>query len=153
MIRFMQEGDLDRILELEHALFSAPWNKEQFLDELINNPFALYYVDEEDGLIRGYVGMWDNGDIAQITTLGVDQTYQNQGIGKKLMHYMIELCVSHQIENLTLEVRVSNVKAIHLYQSLGFTIQTVRKQYYSDNHEDAYLMLKKIGESDEDLRH
>jgi ribosomal-protein-alanine N-acetyltransferase len=97
--------------------------------------------------------LWDNGDIAQITTLGVDQTHQNQGIGKKMMLYVMQLCLSHHIENLTLEVRVSNLKAIHLYQTLGFTIQTTRKQYYTDNYEDAYLMLKKIGESHEDLRH
>ncbi|MEI7668074.1 MAG: ribosomal protein S18-alanine N-acetyltransferase [Erysipelotrichaceae bacterium] len=153
MIRFMQETDINRILELEHALFQAPWNREQFLDELINNPFALYYVYEEEGLIIAYVGMWDNGDIAQITTLGVDQKYQNQGLGKKMMLYVIELCLSHHIENLTLEVRVSNAKAIHLYQALGFTIQTTRKQYYTDNYEDAYLMLKKIGDKHEDLRH
>jgi [ribosomal protein S18]-alanine N-acetyltransferase len=153
MIRFMQEADINRVLELELSLFQAPWSREQFLDELINNPFALYYVYEKEGLIVAYVGLWDNGDIAQITTLGVDQNHQNQGIGKKMMLYVIELCLSHHIENLTLEVRVSNSKAIHLYQTLGFSIQTTRKQYYTDNYEDAYLMLKKIGENHEDLRH
>ncbi len=45
-------------------------------------------------------------------------------------------------EAITLEVRVSNVKAIKLYESYGFKKEAIRKDYYLDNHEDAYLMMK-----------
>jgi [ribosomal protein S18]-alanine N-acetyltransferase len=41
---------------------------------------------------------------------------------------------------MTLEVRVSNVAALRLYGKYGFTEQGLRKRYYSDNGEDAYIM-------------
>lgn len=46
-------------------------------------------------------------------------------------------------QNVNLEVRVSNVKAIALYQKFGFKNVAVRKRYYS-NGEDAYLMIKEL---------
>ena len=41
---------------------------------------------------------------------------------------------------MTLEVRVSNAGAQGLYAKYGFTREGVRKRYYSDNGEDAYIM-------------
>jgi ribosomal-protein-alanine acetyltransferase len=43
---------------------------------------------------------------------------------------------------MSLEVRVSNEVAINLYKGHGFEIVGVRKQYYQDNKEDAYIMYK-----------
>lgn len=45
---------------------------------------------------------------------------------------------------MSLEVRKSNQKAIALYQKNGFDIQSIRRDYYQDNHEDAYLMTKEM---------
>ena len=42
---------------------------------------------------------------------------------------------------MTLEVRAGNEKAQALYASLGFIRVSVRKRYYEDNGEDAYLMV------------
>ena len=52
-------------------------------------------------------------------------------------------------EWMSLEVRVSNIAAQNLYKKLGFKTETIRKDYYQDNHEDAYLMLVKLGELNE----
>jgi ribosomal-protein-alanine N-acetyltransferase len=41
---------------------------------------------------------------------------------------------------LTLEVRVSNDSAQALYRKYGFERQGLRRRYYSDNGEDAYIM-------------
>ena len=46
--------------------------------------------------------------------------------------------------NINLEVRISNQKAIKLYEKCGFKIVAIRKNYYQDNHEDAYLMIKEM---------
>ena len=43
---------------------------------------------------------------------------------------------------MTLEVRESNITAINLYESMGFKIYGKRKNYYADNHEDAYIMWR-----------
>lgn len=52
-----------------------------------------------------------------------------------------------RLYKLSLEVRVSNSRAIALYESYGFEKKSNRKDYYADNHEDAYLMIKEGVES------
>ena len=45
---------------------------------------------------------------------------------------------------LTLEVRPSNEPALKLYGELGFEVVGVRPRYYSDNGEDALVMVKPL---------
>ena len=45
---------------------------------------------------------------------------------------------------MTLEVRVSNFVAQDLYKKLGYEICGVRKGYYQDTKEDAYIMWKDL---------
>ncbi len=143
MIRKMGQDDLDLILDLELKLFSSPWTKENYHFELTQNPYAHYVVIEEEG-IKGYLGLWINDDAMQITTLGVDPQVQNQGFGKALLNYALQLASQQHVSVITLEVRVSNKKAIHLYEKAGFKQVTIRKQYYSHPYEDAVLMLKQV---------
>lgn len=142
LIRAMELEDLDRIVELEHILFTSAWNKSDFIYELLENQFSFNYVLEADNQIVGYVGVWLMYEQAQITTIGVDPAYMRRGLGRMMMQEMIELAMNQGCEKMSLEVRVSNQKAISLYESLGFETVTIRKDYYQDNHEDAYLMIK-----------
>ena len=48
-----------------------------------------------------------------------------------------------EIHFITLEVRISNNKAINLYKKLNFQIVNVKKNYY-ENKEDALYMVKGI---------
>jgi ribosomal-protein-alanine N-acetyltransferase len=141
MIRKMTLEDLPKVLVLEKALFSAPWSEENYRFELLENPYAHYVVKEEQGLL-GYLGLWLNEDALQITTLGVDTSFQNRGIGQSLVAYALEYARMNEVSVMTLEVRVSNEKAIHLYEKNGFKKAALRKQYYSHPDEDAILMMK-----------
>jgi ribosomal-protein-alanine N-acetyltransferase len=47
---------------------------------------------------------------------------------------------------VTLEVRVSNIGAQKLYESVGFTSQGLRKGYYSDDGEDALIMALQLAD-------
>ena len=139
LLRAMAVNDLDQIIVLEHQLFSSPWSKEDYLYELSSNPYAKYYVLEDDKII-GYVGMWITYETAQITTIGIAKERQGQGLSKFLMNKVDG--ETRDCEAITLEVRVSNTRAIRLYESYGFRKEAIRKDYYLDNHEDAYLMMK-----------
>lgn len=139
LLRAMAINDLDQIIVLEHQLFSSPWSKEDYLYELSSNPYAKYYVLEDDKII-GYVGMWITYETAQITTIGIAKERQGQGLSKLLMNKVDG--ETRDCEAITLEVRVSNTRAIRLYESYGFRKEAIRKDYYLDNHEDAYLMMK-----------
>lgn len=139
LLRAMRLSDLDNIMPLEHQLFSSPWSKDDYIYELSSNPYAKYYVLEDDKIV-GYVGIWITYETAQITTIGSAKERQGEGLSKLLMNKVIE--ETKDCEAITLEVRVSNVKAIKLYESYGFKKEAIRKDYYLDNHEDAYLMMK-----------
>lgn len=145
-IRTMNTDDLEYVVSLEKQLFTSSWTKEDFLYELNDNDFSFNYVVEKDGMIAGYVGLWLMYEQSQITTIGVDPRFQRNGIGQYMLETMIELARQHDCQVMSLEVRVSNEKAINLYKKLGFHIECIRKNYYQDNHEDAYLMIKELEE-------
>ncbi len=138
MIRLMEIADIQEVLTIEQAVFPTPWKEQDFLFELSANPFARYYVLEEDGEIIGFIGAWLQDDQAQITNVAVRPERQEHGYGKQILQYMLSL----PIKTWTLEVRVSNDRAIALYEKAGFRKVTLRKNYYTDTHEDAYLMMK-----------
>ena len=142
-IREMKVDDLKRIVELEKDLFLSPWNEEDFIHELKENPMAGYYILEKENQIIGYIGLWFLGDQCQIKTIATDRHFQGQGCASRLMEYALEKSEELHYQNVNLEVRVSNVKAIALYQKFGFKNVAVRKRYYS-NGEDAYLMIKEL---------
>ena len=142
-IREMKVDDLKRIVELEKDLFLSPWNEEDFIHELKENPMAGYYILEKENQIIVYIGLWILDDQCQITTIATDQHSQGQGCASQLMEYALEKSEELHYQNVNLEVRVSNVKAIALYQKFGFKNVAVRKRYYS-NGEDAYLMIKEL---------
>jgi len=149
MIRLMTLADITRVLELENQLFTSPWGEDDFKYELESNLYSTVFVDEFDDNIVGYVGIWIIFEQAQITTLGVDKSYQHKHIGQALLVHAMEVAVEKHAEVMSLEVRVSNIAAQNLYRKLGFKTETIRKDYYQDNHEDAYLMLVKLGELNE----
>lgn len=147
LIRRMDWADIETVVALEHELFSSPWNQEAFYYELEKNAFSTILVLEVDEQIIGYIGMWLLGDQTQITTLGIKRAMQGRGYAKILMDKCEEITTSLGYANINLEVRVSNQKALNLYKKCGFKVVAIRKNYYQDNHEDAYLMIKEMGVS------
>ena len=143
-IRKMKEEDLSMIEEMEQILFSSPWRLEDFLYEINENAFSHNYVVEDNNEIVGYVGLWIMYEQSQITTIGVHPKHQRKGIGQMMMEKMIEESLNNHCVTMSLEVRVSNDKAIALYKKYGFETVALRKNYYEDNHEDAYLMIKQM---------
>lgn len=144
MIREMNINDLDSIMILENELFSLPWLKEDYLYELNENEFSRLYVLEIDNNIIGYAGVHIIFEQSQITTIGISKKYQNKGYGKVLLNHLIDISKQEYCETISLEVRVSNESAINLYKNNGFETINIRKSYYVDNYEDAYLMMKGI---------
>jgi ribosomal-protein-alanine N-acetyltransferase len=145
MNRDMREDDLEQILILEKELFTSCWKEEDYLYELNDNPYSTLRVIEENNEIIAYGGVWCLFDQAQITTIGVAKKYQGKGYSKILMDELIKIAVENNCDTISLEVRISNFKAISLYQNYGFININTRKNYYADNNEDAYLMMKGIG--------
>lgn len=142
--RSMRVDDISTISEIEREAFPTPWSEGAFHNELTNNHFAHYLVMELDGQIVGYAGMWLIVDEAHITNIAVRQGYRGRKLGERLLTQMQAAAVFLGAERMTLEVRVTNYVAQRLYAKLGFIPGGLRKNYYTDNGEDALIMWAEL---------
>ena len=129
---------------MEQELFLSPWPESAFVYELNGNPFSNLYVLEEEGILIGYVDWWILYDRAEIATIGVLEPYRCSGHAQEMIDLVVRDALEKGCENVSLEVRVSNTPAIRLYEKNGFIQVNVRKNYYDDNGEDAWLMVKPL---------
>jgi ribosomal-protein-alanine N-acetyltransferase len=96
--------------------------------------------DERAELVTGVIGVWMLPDEAHIVTVAVRESHRRRGIAELLLIHAIELAQTRQQALVTLECRVSNEPALALYDKYGFDRVGLRPRYYSDNHEDAYVL-------------
>ncbi len=140
-IKPMTNADIDAIVKIEEESYGAHhWSKESFYNELKNDLAYYFCAFNEEGVLVGYAGTWQIIEEAHITNISVRHNMRRKKIGESLLHAIIENCYEHKIKYITLEVRVSNQKAINLYEKYGFKSLGTRKGYYQDNNEDALIM-------------
>ncbi len=140
IVRPMVMTDVDGVMAVEHDSFLTPWSRSAFEEELAQNRLARYIVAEENGAIVGYAGTWLVINEAHVTNVAVSSQRRREGIGRLLMQNLMELARENEMESMTLEVRVSNAAARHLYQQLGFVEAGIRKNYYTETKEDALIL-------------
>lgn len=144
IFRDMTVEDTWQIAELEKDIFSMPWSRESLLHELEGTHGAHYIVAAHESIVVGYAGFWQVFDEAHITNIAVKKEYRRKGIAFRLMAEMDALCQRLGILYQTLEVRVSNEAAIHMYEKTGFVSAGIRPGYYEKPQEDANIMWKKL---------
>ena len=140
-IRRMEEGDLDQVCAIEEETFSMPWSRKSFQDT-ISYYHTLFLVAELDGEIAGYCGCYQSLEEAEITNIAVKRQLRGHGIGRRLLEELMRIGKEQGAFAYTLEVRVSNQAAIHLYESLGFVSFGIRKNFYEKPKEDAMIMWR-----------
>lgn len=84
----------------------------------------------EQGEKLGYIGM-----------LAVDKLYRRRGIARRLMTAALAAFTSEGAVQVTLETETTNEASQALYLGLGFKVQEVLPQLYSDGT-DAYRLVK-----------
>ena len=137
----MDETHVAQVAYLEKLCFSCPWSERAVVSEL-ENPLSLWIVAVEENVVTGYVGSQSVMGEADMMNLAVLPEYRRKGIAEKLVRNLIQELSRNDVSSLTLEVRVSNVSAIALYEKLGFSEIGRRPGYYRNPREDA-LILKK----------
>ncbi len=140
ILRPMRLEDIEHVSRLERRCYTLPWSSSAYATE-VGNPSAYYTVATEmDNTILGYAGMWVIMDELHITTIAVDPIQRGRKIGERLLLDLIEEGMARGAERATLEVRERNIVAHNLYLKYGFEDVAVRKNYYSDNGENAVIM-------------
>ena len=141
LYRRMTLADVPQVHAIEERTFATPWSRQSFVDEMTTNKCARYLVAEEDGRVIAYAGAWMIFEEGHITNIAVDAPCRGRGVGTGVTRALMQYAANLGVEYLTLEVRRSNLAAQRMYKSLGFLEVGVRKRYYEDNGEDAYLMV------------
>jgi len=142
----MEAADIDAVMTIERASFTAPWKREHFQHEL-DAPHSYPLVALLEGRLAGYVCLMSLFEEAQILDIAVAPDQRGRGIAVALMESSIAKKIEKGAEILALEVRSTNTAAIALYERLGFRRCGLRARYY-EGIDDAVLMEKHLqGES------
>ncbi len=133
----------------------APANRDQngHSRSLLQNLLPWLRNSDENGAhaqhaspypIVGYAGLWLMVDEGHVTTIGMHPNHRGQGAGELLFLGLFDIAREMKAQRVTLEVRVTNTGAQALYKKYGMEIAGLRKRYYSDNGEDAYIMWSEV---------
>jgi ribosomal-protein-alanine N-acetyltransferase len=138
----MTSEHLDAIMDIEKECFAIPWTRKSMEGELerVSKGLAYYYVGLVDGQVAGYGGMWHVVTEGHITNIAIAERFRRKGVADAIVTRMMKTAEEKDMLGVTLEVRVSNIPAISLYKKHGFGMEGLRKEYYDDNKEDAYIM-------------
>ncbi len=107
-----------------------------------NNPYAQIYVLEKDGKVVGYYDLWIIFENSELARIAVDPQYRRKGNAALMMEHVERTASDCGCENIALEVRVSNLAAISLYEKNGFIVINTKPNYYDT--EDGLRMMKGI---------
>ena len=139
----MRRRHLRKVLSIESRVYPRPWSASLFLAELSQRNSRTYLVARHDGDVVGYSGMMLMGREAHVTNIAVDPDFHGRKVGTRLLLALVTEAIARGAEEVSLEVRVSNVVAQRMYEKFGFSAAGIRRGYYIETHEDALLMVAK----------
>ena len=119
-----------------------PWSAKDFRD-LLSHAYCFYLVALADGKVVGCCGCTESYGEANIDNVVVAEAYRNKGIAQAMLQELIARGEERQIQAFTLEVRVSNAAAIHMYEKCGFRSEGIRPGFYEKPREDAMIMWRR----------
>lgn len=174
VIRPMQLRDISEVMVVNRRCFPSPWSPWAIRFDCEQNPYSKWMVLETQRPARpnksngfgkllkrfnpatstqiiGFGAFWLMNNEAHITNIGVDPAYRGLGWGEALLISMLRHACGQDASFTSLEVRISNQRAINLYEKYAFQIVGRKSGYYHDNHEDAHIMA--TGPLNMDYRH
>ena len=144
-IRAIREADVTQIHAIETLCFAMPWSEESILHDVRENVVARWLVlDDGEGRVLAYAGMWLVIDEAHVLNVAVHPDVRRRGYGRRIFEALMALAQESGMGMITLEVRRSNLAAQNLYHACGMLDVGYRKRYYEDNREDALIMYRDL---------
>lgn len=147
------QSHLAQAAELERLCFAEPWSARA-LELLLSEEavgFAAIYDSAENPIqqkeaakvgisLIAYGGMLLAPEEGQITSLAVHPSFRRIGAGRAVLRELLADAQRRSLRQVVLEVRASNLPAISLYRSEGFSECGRRKHFYRFPTEDALVM-------------
>jgi ribosomal-protein-alanine N-acetyltransferase len=135
--------DLDGILAVDAESFLRPWTREMYEAELRNPRVSrIYVIRTPEARVAGYCAAWLVDGELHINNLAILPALRRRGLARTLLHEVLRAAAALGCARATLEVRRSNHPARRLYESLGFQLRGVRRDYYTDPVDDALVLWR-----------
>ena len=142
--RVRDERDLAPVLELQTSSFTNPWTADALKWELEHSPVSRLYILVDDSAGSGdaaaFCACWHLVDELHINSLAVAPGRRRTGLATRLMRDVLARAKEEGAVRATLEVRRSNDAARALYERLGFVVEAIRPDYYTNPREDALIL-------------
>ncbi len=145
----MRRRHLRGVVAIENRVNHRPWSQSLFAGELRLPDTRRYLVALEGAVVTGFGGVMYTGFEAHVTNIAVDPDRRREQIATRLLLTLLDDCRARGVDEVTLEVRMSNDAAQALYHRFGFAPGGVRPNYYADISEDALIMWAHDLQSDE----
>jgi ribosomal-protein-alanine N-acetyltransferase len=136
-VRRLAYSDLPAVISIERRSFPTPWSLAMFVLEL-SKPSGICLAASAGEELLGYVICSRYDQVWHLMNIAVAPERRGGGVAGQLMRSLLGEAQGKL--PFTLEVRVSNRRAIAMYERFGFRPAGVRPRYYHDNGEDALIM-------------
>lgn len=94
---------------------------------------SSYQIIEIDGVPAGELSHSDTGEgICEIGIKICDRTFQDKGLGKKILSLYIKDLFSSGFKKIVLDTNLENKRAQHVYERLGFRMVRINKDSWED---------------------
>jgi ribosomal-protein-alanine N-acetyltransferase len=137
----MLAADLEEIVAIERDVYRFPWSLGNFQDSL-RAGYCAWTLRAASREIVAYSIVAIGVDEAHLLNLSVARSWQRLGCGWRMLDWMADRSREYRARTMLLEVRPTNLGALHLYGRYGFEQIGMRKGYYpaARGREDAIVM-------------
>jgi len=141
----LNEALLDELLRVEQSAYSHPWTRGNFVDSL-KAGYSVMTLMGGDTLLGYFVAM-EGVEEVHLLNITVAPKFQGQGWAVLMLDALSLWSRGRGAHWLWLEVRVSNTRAMQVYERYGYARVGERKNYYpadQGHREDAVVMSLKL---------
>ncbi len=142
VFRRLEKRDANAASALEGKCLSEAWSRSAW-ESGLTDANAFYAGAFQGERLVGCCGFWQSFEDADVCNVAVEPSCRRQRIAERLLLFLMEEGRKRGVENFTLEVRASNGAAISLYEKLGFVREGVRRSFYENPKEDAFILWKR----------
>lgn len=130
VIRLANIDDLEKIASIEKSYPYETYSKIE-LTKMFGYDYYRFLIAKIDDKIVGYICATIIMEECNLMKIIVGEKFRTNGIGKKLVSKLKDICMEQNVKYIYLEVRSTNSVAIEFYKKLGFGFDGIRKGYYN----------------------
>lgn len=144
-IRWMIRRDMPEVMSIEERSFEEPWTEEYFISAL-RQRCCIGMVAEHDDMVLGYMIYELHKHRLNVINFAVHPDSRHEGVGSTMIDKLIRKLTVNRRNQITFEVRESNLPFQLFLKKMGFKAKGVIKHYFDDTNEDAYFFIFKVTE-------